>query len=297
MRELTDILEAHRRLRGEALSLATLVRVKGSSYRSCGARMLILPDGHYIGGVSGGCVEREIVCRSRDVTETGVPELVTFDTRARNGCHGQIEVVIERVRDTFLDALGSAFCARRSCIAATSPAAGSVVLECEGAPPGEVFVQRIDPPVRLLIIGKAPDSLAVRGYAQILGWQCESAEDIHHIDLAPDAWTAAIVGTHNYGRDFTALHALLNQGLLYVGLISSPRRRTQMIADLLASGVEPGQEFFCPAGLDLGADAPEQIALAVVAEIQRVVGRGTGCALRETSATSVRCVRHQLAAA
>jgi xanthine dehydrogenase accessory factor len=69
--------------------------------------------------------------------------------------------------------------------------------------------------------------------------------------------------------------------LPYVGLIGPRKRRDQLLNDLLALGVTINAGFFSPAGLDLGAETPEEIALAIVSEIQRVFARGSGFSLRE----------------
>jgi xanthine/CO dehydrogenase XdhC/CoxF family maturation factor len=68
----------------------------------------------------------------------------------------------------------------------------------------------------------------------------------------------------------------------YIGLIGSRRRREQLLADLIDTGMTPDRRLFSPAGLDLGGNAPEQIALAIVSEIQAVFAGGSAISLRET---------------
>src|SRR5205807_8523867 len=108
MKDIYDILgEWRRRSRcqpnrpGRSHTLATLVRVEGSSYRRPGARMLIWPDGKTIGSLSAGCLEEEVKLRAREVFETGEPALISFDTRRRFGCAGRIDVLIEHAREKF----------------------------------------------------------------------------------------------------------------------------------------------------------------------------------------------------
>jgi xanthine dehydrogenase accessory factor len=91
----------------------------------------------------------------------------------------------------------------------------------------------------------------------------------------------ALVKSHNYGRDFVALQKLLSLNLRYVGLIGPRKRRDQLLNDLLDVGSAINAGFFAPAGLDLGAETPEEIALAIVSEIQRVLADGSGFSLRE----------------
>ena len=103
MNEIRDIIAEFARRRGEPLALATLVRARGSSYRRPGARMLIASDGSTVGTLSGGCLEEEVARRAQDVIATGKPLLLSFDTRLRYGCHGSIDIFIERARSELLD--------------------------------------------------------------------------------------------------------------------------------------------------------------------------------------------------
>jgi xanthine/CO dehydrogenase XdhC/CoxF family maturation factor len=142
-------------------------------------------------------------------------------------------------------------------------------------------VQEIHPPIRLLIFGDGPDSVPLRNLSELLGWQALEFADVTACALKRDDWTAAIVKSHNYGRDFTALQELLPLNLRYVGLIGPRRRRDQLLNNLLDHGVSINTGFFAPAGLDLGAETPEEIALAIISEIQRVFAAGSGESLRE----------------
>src|SRR5918997_1175654 len=88
---------------GEAVVLATGVRVVGSSYGGVGARMLVRVDGSTVGLVSGGCLESDLAAHARRLHATGRAEVVTYDTRADDdgvwglglGCNGLIDVLLE----------------------------------------------------------------------------------------------------------------------------------------------------------------------------------------------------------
>jgi xanthine/CO dehydrogenase XdhC/CoxF family maturation factor len=89
---------------GGVCVLATVVNTRGSSYRSPGARMLILPDGSRIGAVSGGCLEGELCRRAHWWTSESPAVLKTFDTSTQEdnegfglGCGGGIDLLLERV--------------------------------------------------------------------------------------------------------------------------------------------------------------------------------------------------------
>lgn len=88
-------------------ALATVVQVKGSSYRSPGARMLILDNGRWYGSISGGCLEGDALRKARQVMKEGIPVTVTYDTREESnqnlginlGCNGIIDVLIEPITE------------------------------------------------------------------------------------------------------------------------------------------------------------------------------------------------------
>ncbi len=281
MREIGDIVREFERRRGEPVALATLVRTRGSSYRRPGARMLIAADGATVGSLSGGCLEEEVVEKAREVLRTGAPALMAFDTRRRFGCNGALEILVERVRADFLEELTGHFRARRPCLMATGLASGSrIVLSADAATAADL-VQALEPAPQLLIVGDGPDSTALFSFAKALGWTAHPIDNAAQLAASYDAWTAAIVKTHNYGRDFAALRALFPLDLRYIGLIGPRARREQLLGDLFDTGIAVGPNLFAPAGLDLGGDAPEAIALAIVAEIQAVFARGSGQCLRD----------------
>src|SRR5437016_3306537 len=119
MKEILEIIREFDRRRGQPLALATLVRARGSSYRRPGARMLIACDGSTVGCLSGGCLEEEVASRAQEVIQTSVPILLSFDTRLRYGCHGTIEILVEKAAGEFFDELAIRLRARRECFAAT----------------------------------------------------------------------------------------------------------------------------------------------------------------------------------
>ncbi|MEP6975291.1 MAG: XdhC family protein [Spartobacteria bacterium] len=285
MKEISNILKTFERRRGEPLALATLVRAHGSSYRRPGARMLITADGQTVGALSGGCLEEEVALPAREVFATGEPLLLNFDTRLRYGCNGAIEVLIELADTALLDHLAAAQRARHETLVATifentTPLGSRLLAQPEEAPPG-AFLQTIPPPLRLLLIGEGPDSPALRSLAEVLGWETIETENAATLPNDLDQWTAAVVKTHNYGRDSAALEKLLPLGLPYVALLGPRLRRDQLLLTLLETGLEIRSHLFSPAGLDLGAESPEQIALAIVAEIQTVFAAASAESLRE----------------
>lgn len=105
MSEITDVLEAIESLsaRGERMALATIVAVRGSTYRRPGARLLVPEEGAPIGNISGGCLESDVADVARIVMEEGRARLASWDLTADDdevwglglGCNGAIEVFVE----------------------------------------------------------------------------------------------------------------------------------------------------------------------------------------------------------
>ncbi|MES1250108.1 MAG: XdhC family protein, partial [Chitinophaga rupis] len=103
MKELRSIIQAYRSIDFSTTraALATVVRVEGSSYRRAGARMLVLDDGTYLGGISGGCLEGDALRRARKGIALQRPSVITYDTTQDDdyqvgvglGCNGIIDVL------------------------------------------------------------------------------------------------------------------------------------------------------------------------------------------------------------
>ncbi|HKP93983.1 MAG TPA: XdhC family protein [Chthoniobacterales bacterium] len=286
MKEIRDILRSFELHRAEPLALATLVATRGSSYRRPGARMLICCDGTTAGSLSGGCLEDEVARRGLQVMRDGTPILMNFDTTLRFGCHGSIDVFVEPVRPEFLAQLAANFSERRSALALTvftgpTHETGTRFVNREIGIPAGAFVQEIEPAIRLLVFGDGPDSTSLRTFGEILGWEVVEIDQPAELPGHADSRTAAIVKSHNYGRDFAALCHLLKLDLPYVGLLGPRRRRDQLLNAVLDEGIAVDAEVFAPAGLDLGAETPQELALALVSEIQAVFANASGESLRD----------------
>lgn len=286
MKEIADILIEFDRRRDQPLALATLVRVTGSSYRRPGARMLIALDGHRTGVLSAGCLEDEIAATAPGVVSSNQPILLHFDTRRYFGCSGTIDILVEKLQPEFLRAVRATLDLRRACVVETvfaqSGSLGSRVLPAEPIEFGGArLVQTITPCVRLLLLGHGPESAPLSAIAHILGWEVIENRSAAFLPDEIDEWTAVLVHTHQYGRDYSALARLMPMELPYVALLGPRRRCAQILHVLLQEKVNLRSELFAPAGLDLGAESPEEIALAIVAEIQARFARASGLSLRD----------------
>ncbi len=164
-----------------------------------------------------------------------------------------------------------------------------------------VFLETIVPPTHLLIFGAGDDAVSLSELAYYLGWRVSvfdgrahyaRAEKFPHASAVSvrlsgspppgiDRWTVAVLMSHSYSQDLDVLRALADQPLRYLGVLGPKKRTTQLLTDLSAESSSPPPALHAPMGLDLGGDGPEQVALAVVAEIQSVLQDRRGGALRD----------------
>jgi xanthine dehydrogenase accessory factor len=295
--EICELIQFWERTDKEPLALATLVRARGSSYRRPGARMLISRDGASAGSLSAGCIEDEVIACAREVLANGAPHLMSFDTRRRFGCNGSIDIFVETAPEDVLRVLRDCLHTRNRCEIMTvfenSESLGSRCLGSKASllysagerlPADGAFVQTIEPPLRLIIIGSGHDALALRAHATLLGWETVAIEAITELRDTVDARTAVVVATHNFGRDCAALRHLFPMGLHYLGLVGPRKRRDEILLDIVDSGTHLNSQLFAPAGLDLAANSPQEIALSIVVEIQSIFAGATTEHLRDRKA-------------
>jgi xanthine dehydrogenase accessory factor len=173
------------------------------------------------------------------------------------------------------------------------------------------------PPVRLAVFGGGPDVEALVRQGAAVGWHVvvvgtRPANEMRaalpmaaewvtlvHTDEAAErvcltARTAAVVMTHGYARDRELVRSLLGTAVPYVGVIGSRRRFGDLLRDLADSaprGFGRGR-LFGPAGLDLGAETPEEIALSVVAEAHAVLAGRSARPLRGRRRAAARAAVH-----
>ncbi len=182
--------------RGDAHALATLVRVEGSSYRKEGARLLIGNDSKYVGSVSGGCLEAEIVRKAQWLTRAGavVERYSTlFDDTAEIpyglGCGGTVDVLIEPVKtrefEALMQAMISSLAGEIRHVTTWLPqdggllareitdACGEILFHTEllQEKAGELnFREQLAPPQRLFVFGAGDDAKPMVRIAALLGW-------------------------------------------------------------------------------------------------------------------------------
>jgi len=316
-KELQDILALIRG--GQApLALATLLKVEGSSYRRPGSRLLT--DGEQVlrGSLSGGCLEGEIIGRAKEVLADGVPRLLQYDLRgdldlvwgSGSGCEGVLDILVERLDPAsppeWLAWIERARATRTTLTIRTDLASDSLGMRSIPTGPdaqGSGCVETFVPPISLWILGASDDSRPMVRLAKELGWsvglldhrpafarperfpEADQVLSGHPAQLIPglelDGRSAVVLMTHNYMKDLEALRSLSASRAGYLGLMGSRARSRKMLAELAAEGIHCGERLHSPVGLDLGAEDPETIALAILAEIQACFHDRTGGPLRE----------------
>lgn len=261
MRAAPDILDlmAELRARGEPFALATVIRTVAATAAKAGAKAVIRDDGTVSGGwIGGGCARAAVLRAARDCLADGQPRLVSVqpeDVLAGSGLAAGAE------RD------GVRF-ARNRC-----PSRGTM----------DVFVEPMLPRPAIVIFGASPVAMALADLGQTLGYRivaCAAPEEevgIGHADerIAPAALAAdtrrqrwVVVATQGRG-DEAALRAALAAEADYLAFVGSRAKARALTAALLAEGWPAAalERIKAPAGLDLGAITPEEIALSILAEI------------------------------
>ncbi len=309
MPEIARILAALDSAAGQPAALATLVKVEGSSYRRPGARLLLLPDGARTGSISGGCLEEDIMARTRGVLATSQPELAVYDTTTENdlvwgvglGCQGVVHIFIEPIpvlRPDWVASLRNNLHERRDTVLRvdyTGPAPHGTRLPGATSPGDGVFHEIIPAPPALIICGAGDDANPLANFAKETGWHVTVADtraayataarfpNADVIIAAPlaeiasrlrlDAHTFAVVMTHRYVEDREFLRILLPRELPYVGQLGPRQRTNRLLAELNPPPTQLAI-LHAPVGLDLGGSTPETVALAILAELQaRLAGR------------------------
>jgi xanthine/CO dehydrogenase XdhC/CoxF family maturation factor len=295
MKALQQIIKCVAENPSQPWALATLVQTEGSTYRKPGARMLINSDGGTLGVLSGGCLEDEIGRRGQRVITNAPPELLSFDTKRLYGCDGQLKILIESLpaagpNGNLITEIGRLLKNRETCrirVCFEGVTLGSELLRSDAlvAEQRGVLINAVPLPIRLVLFGTGPEIEPINQLAGNLGWMVEGFSHPSELteDFRPDGQTAAVVMTHNFGRDLLALDRLLPLQLRYVGLLGPRKRHAQLLTRL--SEYRPldfeSKSLFAPAGLDIGSEAPEEIALAIVSEVAAVFSDRRGGFLRE----------------
>ncbi len=289
---------------GSSVILVTVAQTWGSAPRPRGALLAVNPDGRWVGSVSGGCVEHDLVRRLREAPPIagGAPQIhrygVSGEDARRFGlpCGGRLELVAERLEDAqsarvLLQALDERHpVVRRLCLESgaisLAPADSQSAFRYEAKALERVFGAQW----RLLLIGAGQIAAFVSQMALALDYRvviCEPRARLHESwrlpgveidarmpddvvpDLVRDRHCAVVALTHDPRLDDLALVEALHSPAAYVGALGSRASNTKRRARLTWLGVSEQAlaRLHAPVGLPIGGNLPAEIAVAIVAEL------------------------------
>ena len=294
MADNDSVLAAARAWGGARMALATVVSTWGSAPRPRGSHMLVHEDGRFEGSVSGGCVETDILATAAEVI-AGAPSVVkrygvADDAAWEVGlpCGGEIAVLVQPVSEEGFPP--QLFEAVETARAGGMPLEVATDFTTGHSAPGSAgdFVNRYDPPRRLIIVGAVQIAQTLVGLARELGiattvidprarflteerfggvglddrWPDEGV-----VALKPDAATAVVTLSHDPKIDDAALIAALRHSTGYIAALGSRRSHAARLERLSAAGFGPADldRIEGPAGLNIGAIGPAEIALSIAA--------------------------------
>ncbi len=281
---------------GHRLAVATVVRTWGSAPRRVGSLLLVRDDGLFEGSVSGGCVEGAVIEAAKARIGAGGGELMTFGVANETAwevglaCGGEIAILVQAV-----DASGfppTLFDRLRTARAAGQPLALAADFTTGQTAEGSIgdFVHRFDPPLRLMLVGAVHISQALAPMAASLGhdvlivdprgafaagprfagFEVDSRwPDEALADWKPDAASAVVTLTHDPKLDDVALAAALRSEAYYIAALGSRKTHASRLERLAGQGFDADAlaRIHGPAGLDIGAANPGEIALSIAAQM------------------------------
>jgi len=261
MERSTDILEviATRKSAGEPFALATVVRTVAATAAKAGAKAVILPDGTISEGwIGGGCARAAVLKAARDALSDGRSRLVSV----------QPPDVLEEQGHKAGDEEGDIRFAKNMC-----PSQGTM----------DIFVEPVLPRPQVVICGSSPVAVAVAELAQRTGFAVTVCAPVaeqpafaaadqriegYALPVGDPSERYVVVSTQGRG-DEAALSAALAVNADYVAFVGSRKKAEALKAALAKRGIaaERLAKLKAPAGLDLGAITPDEIAISILAEI------------------------------
>lgn len=251
---------ARLRATGAPFAMATVVRTMAATAARPGARALIDAEGRIVAGfLGGGCVRGAVVRAARACIASGAPQLLSIRPE---DLLAEADIAPGEIRDGVLYA-------RNGC-----PSRGAL----------DIFVEPVLPRPRLLICGDGPVALALAELSRSFEferWLClpEGGDGPPEVPVIPGfnadhpGWHApdfVVIATQGKG-DRDALRRALAAGARHVSFVASRRKFDTLAGQLQAEGVEPRAlaRVQAPAGIDIHAITPEEIALSILAELVR----------------------------
>ena len=301
MKELILVIKQVKELQKAGLKfvLATVVRVDGSAYRRPGARMLISEDGNWWGGISGGCLEGDILKKAQLALYSQSYKTIIYDTREEDpfalgiglGCQGVIEIHINPIQEEInqlVAALETHIQGNEAHTLSISYAT-NFNLTFEEAREShasswveQTFREYLPAPMTVWVFGNQFDSQSFIQQANTLSWR------VNWVGILPkmssnlsvqsrfsyeenwpiQATDYVVMMTHDLEKDVKILEKLLDSTIQpsYVGILG-PKKRLEKLQNHFKQDLVTQLPISTPIGLDIGAEGPEEIAISILAEI------------------------------
>jgi xanthine dehydrogenase accessory factor len=290
---------------GVRAATATLVKTERSAPREPGAVMAVSERGDVAGSLTGGCVEPALYEEARAVLAGEPARLVTYGIADEDAfevglpCGGTVHIFLTQVERDLVEALNAAVRLEAPIALAltiSGPEIGTQILvpvngRSEPALEGDVFFLPLLPRPRMYVFGAVDHAAAVARIGGLLGYQVTvsdarprllTRERFPEPDELVVAWpheflrgayvderTAICVLTHDHKFDVPLLQAALASPAGYIGALGGKKTNADREERLRAEGVgeEELARIHAPIGLDIGARTPEEVAVAVAAQI------------------------------
>ena len=304
MRDVLDTIERWA-AQGLRFATATVVKTERSAPRAPGAVLAVSEQGEVAGSVTGGCVEPAVYDEARDVLAGGPPRLVTYGIADEEAfevglpCGGTVHILLSEVQPGLIDELATAVKKERPIALATEisgPEIGAQRLvelngHFEAGIEGDTFFLPFAPRPEMYVFGAVDHAAAVARIGKFLGYRvtvCDARARFATPERFPDVddlvveWpdeflrrshvderTAICVLTHDHKFDVPLLKVALDTPAGYIGAMGARRTKESRNERLRAEGVTDEQlaRIHAPIGLDIGSKTPEEVAVAVAAEI------------------------------
>jgi len=226
-------------------TLATVIEVKGASPAQVGAKLLLRADDTTVGTVGGGKLEEVILAECRKAHAEGQPRIAHY-----------------ALAETGAEAIGTL---------------------CGGDV--RVFIEPYNPPPKLVIVGGGHVGRPLKVMGETVGFEVivvdvepgrATVPEIDAVALNEDSYVVLI--TTDHVSDEAALRKVITSPTHYIGMIGSRAKCQTIVEHLAADGITEVQlsRVYAPIGLDLGGPTPQEIALAILAEIVAVRRGGSG---------------------
>jgi xanthine dehydrogenase accessory factor len=248
-----DIYEEIVQLRrdGRRGAVATIVNVRGSIPSFKTAKMLVRDDGSIVGTIGGGCVEAEVWQAAREVMESEKPRTLSFnlnqDPKYDTGllCGGTLDIFIEPVLPPALLYIFGAGHVSVNLYKVAKDAGFEVIVADDRA----AYANRERFPEAKEVVAEDFDQAMAR--------------------LTPNESSYIVVVTRGHRDDMRVLRWAVQTSARYIGMIGSKRKTIAVFRELTKEGLSPElfERVHAPVGLDIGAITPEEIAVAIAAEL------------------------------